>query len=230
MKILGKMQNARALVIDIDNTVYDNPAYFQDGNRRELEAAAFCLGHTPERLEQLIQSYRSNQEQLTGRKQTVTETMYHYRLSPDQWSRLRCEVWRPEIFLQPNPALADVICKVSTSLRAVAFATNSPKQIGVRVLTCVGLGDLLSSRKIQVFGPEDVGASKHQPEFFRAVAQELSCLPAECVSIGDREDTEGRGAFQAGFGVAVLVVNVGETITLLRALCDNHGGIYGREN
>src|SRR3989338_5788764 len=94
MKKFGCFVGFKALILDIDNTVYDSPEYFQDGQAREQIAVAEMLGIQPEQLRQKIHTY----EHMIGEKPTVTETVYHLGVTPLQWSELRQKAWRPENF------------------------------------------------------------------------------------------------------------------------------------
>jgi FMN phosphatase YigB (HAD superfamily) len=52
--------------------------------------------------------------------------------------------------------------------------------------------------KIRLYGPESFGAQKPAPRPFRHIAADLGLRPEETLIIGDREDTDGRGALTAG--------------------------------
>jgi hypothetical protein len=52
--------------------------------------------------------------------------------------------------------------------------------------------------KIKLYGPESFGAQKPAPGPFKRIAGELGVLPGETLVIGDREDTDGQGALDAG--------------------------------
>jgi len=54
------------------------------------------------------------------------------------------------------------------------------------------------SPKIKLYGPESFGAQKPAPEPFLSIASDLGSLPEETLVIGDREETDGLGAFRAG--------------------------------
>jgi FMN phosphatase YigB (HAD superfamily) len=49
-----------------------------------------------------------------------------------------------------------------------------------------------------LYGPESFGAQKPAVRPFRRIAEDLCARPEEVLVIGDREDTDGRGAFNAG--------------------------------
>ena len=52
--------------------------------------------------------------------------------------------------------------------------------------------------KILLYGPESFGAQKPAARPFQIIAKDLGVKPEEVIMIGDREDTDGLGAFMAG--------------------------------
>ena len=57
---------------------------------------------------------------------------------------------------------------------------------------------LYLSPHIPLYGPESFGAQKPAVRPFLRIADNLGVLPEEVLVIGDREDTDGLGAFKAG--------------------------------
>ena len=54
------------------------------------------------------------------------------------------------------------------------------------------------SQKIHLYGPDSFGAQKPAPRPFLQIAKNLGLQPEEILVIGDREDTDGLGAYNAG--------------------------------
>jgi FMN phosphatase YigB (HAD superfamily) len=57
---------------------------------------------------------------------------------------------------------------------------------------------LRCSPKWRLYGPESFGAQKPAPRPFLRIAEDLGARPEEILVIGDREETDGMGAFNAG--------------------------------
>jgi FMN phosphatase YigB (HAD superfamily) len=55
-----------------------------------------------------------------------------------------------------------------------------------------------SSPRIPLYGPESFGSQKPAAEPFIRIAADLGIAPEETLVVGDREDTDGLGAFRAG--------------------------------
>ena len=62
-------------------------------------------------------------------------------------------------------------------------------------LQALGIGP---SPKIRLYGPESFGAQKPAARPFLRIAEDLGAAPDEVLVIGDREETDGYGAFKAG--------------------------------
>jgi len=205
LKVLGLVNGnpIGGIVFDIDNTVYPrSPAYFDEGSRLELEGAAECLGLSFEALEPKFKAKRQEIEQQQGRKAAVTETLYALGLTPEQWSELRLIAWQPEKWILPDEEISRFFAKLSQQYQ-VAFGTNSPIEIGKRVLSIIGI--LAAVPQVKIYGPEVLGASKPEAAFYTGIAQRLGLPPGQCLSIGDRDFSDGPPAVQAGYAGAIIV-------------------------
>lgn len=229
MKILGEVRNSiSGLVFDIDNTVYERQkSYYEDGTRCEIEQAAKILKITPDQLRELIESQKKVLKKRRHRKITLTETVYSLGITPSQWSDIRCCVWKPEKWISADEAVCAIFARLA-KIYSIAFGTNSPVMVGGRILRLIGLDK--SIKNPLVFGPENLGVSKPSSVFFRKIARAIDLKPAYCLSIGDREFSDGPPAIEAGFCGAVILeggrnelLEVGELL-LHRGRAKGHSG------
>jgi beta-phosphoglucomutase-like phosphatase (HAD superfamily) len=58
--------------------------------------------------------------------------------------------------------------------------------------------DLDPGPMLRLYGPECFGAQKPAQRPFQCIAQDMGLQPEEVLVVGDREDTDGHGAFSAG--------------------------------
>ena len=58
--------------------------------------------------------------------------------------------------------------------------------------------DVNPGRGVRLYSPESFGAQKPAPRPFREIAGDMGAQPEEVLVIGDREDTDGLGAYNAG--------------------------------
>ena len=190
------------LVFDIDDTLYHDPAYHEAGTQGEVAEIAkiLCRSHNETAL--LIAERRQELKNELGRPVATTEIVLSLGVTRRQWNELRCRAWHPEEWLIADIGICNMLLRLSGAYR-IAFGTNSPVSLGRRVLDAIGISAALPD--IPVFGPESFSVSKPSPDFFARIAGELGLTPDQCVSIGDREETDGVPAIMAGFGNALIV-------------------------
>lgn len=58
--------------------------------------------------------------------------------------------------------------------------------------------DLYPGKRVLLYGPESFGAQKPATRPFCSIADELGIIPEEVLVVGDREETDGLGAFRSG--------------------------------
>ena len=133
---------------------------------------------------------------------TTTEAVLSLGITREQWNDLRCRAWKPEEWLKDDPELCVTLMCMQERYK-IAFATNSPRGVGLRVLKALGIGIVMPDAI--VFGPESFGVSKPNPDFFVRIAEQLGLLPSQCCSIGDREESDGTPAIIAGYAGALIV-------------------------
>jgi len=191
------------VVFDIDNTVYvRTDAYFNAGSENEIVEVARFLGRSVEATRMLIKEKRQEIADRENRKAALTEAVYELGITEQQWSDLRCCAWRPEEWLNFDEEMCGALLRIG-EVFSVVFGTNSPTEIGIRTLRALGIEEALGD--FTVFGPEKLRCSKPDPCFFRRIAELLSVDPAECISVGDRDFSDGPPALEAGYAGAILV-------------------------
>ncbi|WIM95747.1 HAD family hydrolase [Actinoplanes oblitus] len=111
----------------------------------------------------------------------------------------RAAAGQPESFGE-NDLYADVRPALS-SLRESGF------WIGIAGNQTVRAGGILRSLELpcdMLATSDDWGVSKPDPKFFKAVAEEAPCEPAEILYVGDRLDNDIRPAAAAGFKTGLI--------------------------
>ncbi len=205
MKNLAFLQSTKALILDIDGTIYQrNEAYLAAGTRGEIAGVAKILGVS---FAVASASIKKTRKMLAGEtpdnQATMTETVYRLGITPEQWSALRLKAWRPEEWIEEDAEMSTLITNLARS-RLVAFGTNSPVEVGRKIVRLVGIKtDVIPD--IRVFGPENLGVSKPNPKFFSEIAKAILVPVGQCVSIGDREFSDGPPAIEAGYAGAIIV-------------------------
>lgn len=191
-----------ALIFDIDKTLYDNTDYHASGTRGEVAEIARILGRGHEEAESAIATQRSILSLELGRPATMTATVLSLGVTRRQWNELRCRAWKPEEWLKDDPDICMMFLTLQERYR-VDFATNSPREVGVRVLKALGVDVVMPN--VLVFGPESFDVSKPDPAFFANIAKQLGFTSSQCLSVGDREEADGIPAIAAGYAGALIV-------------------------
>lgn len=205
MKIIGFLRSITALVLDIDNTIYQrNKDYLAEGTHGEITGVAKILEKSFEEVMACIkETRRALTDNQLSNEATMTKTVYRLGISPKEWSELRLKAWRPEGWINADEEISTFIANLSHTY-LIAFGTNSPVEVGRRIVRLVGIGKE-AVPDVRIFGPENFGVSKPDPKFFSGIARAIQTPVGKCVSIGDREFSDGPPAIEAGFAGAIII-------------------------
>lgn len=198
----------RALVFDMDGTLYENRAYME---YQESSQIARLAGFKSIGYEESAGMLAARRGDLAARGLPPTSMARHFfqmGVPMAEIIRWRVEDIRPAEWLGPDPRLDSTLAILGRSY-TLALLTNNPRSVGEAAL------DVLGVRRhfVIVRGLDDTGESKPSPEPFRALCEALGLPPGECVSIGDRESVDGEPALALGMG-ALIVSGVSEVYGL----------------
>ena len=179
------------------------------------------LGQSEAAVRVQLGAVRQRLKAATGRaKITVTEAVYALGVTPAQWSSLRQAAWQPDGFIGADEEVSALCAQLHRRFR-LAFGTNNAVPVGLRILELVGIHD--AAPDVPVFGPENLGVSKPEPAFYATIAQRLGAPPAACLSVGDREWSDGPPALAAGYAAAIIVPGSrAEFVQAARCLLDDN--------
>lgn len=190
------------MICDVDNTVYQrSPEYFTYGTHSEISAIAEILGLTFAQTESLIKETKTTLVHRLSRVVALTEVVLCLGVTLNQWNSLRHKAWCPLNWVRFDPIVAEIYRRLGGH-HHIHFGTNNPSLIGERIINLVGIRSVLP--EAQVYGPDNLGFSKPDFKYFGAIAKKLGVNPARCISLGDREFSEGPPAIQAGYAGAII--------------------------
>jgi phosphoglycolate phosphatase/putative hydrolase of the HAD superfamily len=221
MKIIALGADTTALIFDLDNTLYTNPAYaaFQEEVLVERLGRELKLG--PGGAAAKIAELRA-QRVAAGLGATSLGRLFG-ALGIDIATSIawREECIEPEKWLKRDPRLDKALALLSKDY-ALALLTNNPRLTGERSLEALGV----RSRFKVLVGLDDTLAGKPAPEPFAKAAQLLGVAPGRCVSIGDRFDVDLAPAMELGMG-AILISGVEDVYTLPDCLAEQRAVLLG---
>jgi FMN phosphatase YigB (HAD superfamily) len=194
---LKLLRGIKGIIFDSDGTLFDNPhialnlvaAYppdlFRIGNERRTRWRFFgCDYSSPEAYHQ---AYFTVFGKLCSRSPEHMRNWYFNRYMPRMVRVLKKHY-------QLRPGVAELFRRFESPY-ALRVAVYSDYHFLTERLEVLGQ---YSSPRIPLYGPESFGAQKPAAGPLIRIAANLGIAPEETLVVGDREDTDGLGAFRAG--------------------------------
>jgi phosphoglycolate phosphatase/putative hydrolase of the HAD superfamily len=237
MKVYRLPPDIRAVIFDIDGTLYQHPGYVKHQIDILIEELARVRGWTLEAAHKAVAEARIAVAAAQGAQTTSLGNAMAY-LGIDMATSVawRERLIKPEHFLGTDPALRQTLLRLrgmglhscdlhSHGLRLVAL-TNNPRSVGEATLQALGVAEFFA----RVVGLDDTMKSKPAREPFLLAARHALAglgteLPgcsgtepdgtgtepgtgfASCLAVGDRYDVDLAIPLELGMG-AVLVDGV----------------------
>ena len=215
MQVVGLPAVVRALVFDIDLTLYDNVEYYEAQTTLLIRRLAEELDKTELEMEKKVAAVRQAFAQDNGgREQSLGNTFLHLGISIAQSVRWREELFTPEICLQHDPELVKTM-QILSSHFGMSAVTNNPASIGRRTLRVLGIEDFFPL----VIGLDIAGASKPTMAPFEMVAEKFNVPLTTIISIGDRLEIDIELPVKNGMG-GIVVEGPGDVYELPQILLD----------
>jgi Predicted hydrolase (HAD superfamily) len=214
MKVVAIEDEPLALVFDLDNTLYTNPAYAAFQEDILVERLGQEQGIGTEAAIAKLAALRAERERAGLGKTSLGKLFAAMGIEIATSVRWREECYEPERWLKKDSRLDRALSLLAKDYR-LALMTNNPRLIGEKSLSALGVRDHFSV----LVGLDDTYSGKPAPEPFIEVARRLQLDPSSCISIGDRFDVDLAPAMELGMG-AILVDGV-EDVYELPALFAN---------
>jgi phosphoglycolate phosphatase len=203
----------RAVAFDIDNTLYEHPAYAGMQQRVLIEALGEGLGVSPEDAAQRVETHRTRHAaDHGGRRPSLAATSLAFGFDISTSIQWRLDRIHPEEYLEPDQRLHAALERLGRSF-TIAAITNNPVAVGRRTLRTLGVESLFTA----VVGLDTGRASKPDPLPFRVLADTLDIPLTETLVVGDRYAVDLEPALELGGG-AVLVEGIRDTYALCELL------------
>jgi FMN phosphatase YigB (HAD superfamily) len=212
VKVVAMVAEPSALIFDLDNTLYTNPAYaaFQEEVLVERLGRELKLG--PGVAAAKIAALRAERAAAGLGATSLGRLFAALGIEIATSIAWREECIDPAKWLRRDARLDHALGLLSKDY-ALALVTNNPRLTGEKSLEALGV----RSRFRVLVGLDDTLAGKPAPEPFVKTACLLGVEPGRCVSIGDRFDVDLVPAMELGMG-AILVGGVEDVYLLPECL------------
>ncbi len=208
MRIIARAADPTALIFDLDNTLYTNPAYAAYQEAALVERLGLELGLGTTGAAARIAALRGEREAAGLGKTSLGKLFETLGIPIGTSVRWREECIEPALWLREDARLDRALGLLAHDF-TLALVTNNPRLLGEKSLTALGVG----SRFSVLVGLDDTLTGKPSPQPFEESARRLGLDCRSCVSIGDRFDVDLAPAVALGMG-AILVDGVEDVYEL----------------
>ena len=203
MKVFNLPLTIRALVFDMDLTLYSNAEYGQYQIDSLVEKLSCIRGLSFEDMKREVEEER-NAWALShnGKRPSLSNILMNYGITMEQNILWRNEIYEPDKFIREDPRLHLALEELSRSY-TLGIVTNNTVLVARKTLAALGVEGFFD---VLIGLDTSMVAKPHELPFKKFL--ELSHCPCEtCVSIGDRYDIDLDIPLEMGMG-GILVDGV----------------------
>ena len=210
MNVSGQLTQARAVIFDIDNTLYSyddaHAAAFTD----LCEFVRSALDIAPEPFARLHRSTMDIQRRYAGsacaaihnrliRFQFILEQLHKpVSLAPEMSARY----WNAFLKnIHPAPGLSECLETLRKRSLMIGIGTNMTADYQYEKLRCLNVLEQIDF----IVTSEEINAEKPDRKLFDRCAEKAGCTPGECVFVGDNPEDDIKGALNAGMSAVWYV-------------------------
>ena len=209
MNVFNMPKECRAILFDIDSTLYTNAGYAQSQIDLPVERLAGKRGVSADAMRAEIAEYREKwASEHNGQGISLANIFTAFGVSIMESVVWREELCRPEEYLGKDKRLRTALKKLGHCFTLAAL-TNNPVSVADRTLVALGVEDLFHA----IIGLDTCGVSKPHEEPLMRAAILCSAEPRYCVSVGDRYDIDISLPLEMGMG-GILVDGVKDVYDL----------------
>ena len=204
-------RNLRAIIFDIDSTLYTNAAYAFEQVDCQVRRFASMRGISNDEARKMVADYRKKYARENGGKKiSLSNTLAQFGVSIEQSVQWRRELIEPADFLGRDEKLRAALAALSARFKLLCV-TNNPILPAQKTLDALGVSDLIEV----LVGLDTCNLSKPAKEPFERAAKEAGVPFNQIISVGDRYDLDIAPALELGMGGA-LVRGVEDVYNLYR--------------
>lgn len=196
MKFYNKPQVIKALIFDIDSTLYTSSSYAFEQVDCQVRQFAKERGISDDEARKMVADYRKQFAlEHNGSKVSLGNTLLSFGVPIEKSVQWRKDLLEPADFLSFDQNLVDELTQLSKKYKMICV-TNNPVLPARKTLEAIGVSDFFD----EIIGLDTCYKSKPALEPFQLAVQKLKVPCEECLAIGDRYDMDIALPLQMGMG------------------------------
>lgn len=205
MTVYNLPKQIKAIIFDIDSTLYTCQAYAFEQIDCQVREYARLRGITADEARKLVADYRKKfAAEHDGKKVSLGNTLVSFGIPIEQSVEWRNKLMEPERFLKYDQKLVDVLKLLKDKVKMICV-TNNPVLPARKTLQVIGISEFFP----EIVGLDTCFKSKPAIEPFQTALDWLGVKAEECVAVGDRYDLDIALPLEMGMG-GILVSGVEE--------------------
>lgn len=202
-------QNLKAIIFDIDSTLYTSSAYAFEQVDAQIRFWAKKQEISEATARNRISEFRKNWSALhNGKKISLGNTFTHFGVTIEESIEMRRNLLEPKNFLDRDEKLIETIKCLKQKYKLICV-TNNPELPAKKTLKALGIAELIPD----IIGLDTSGKSKPALEPFEIALKRLNTKAEETLAIGDRYDMDISLPLEMGMG-GILVSGVKDVYKL----------------
>ena len=213
MKIYKIPPQLKAIIFDIDSTLYSHKEYALQQNQIQIHHYGQLERISDHEALHRIEAIRRDwAETHDGEALSLGNTFVQLGYPIEESIRWREELLEPKQFLSPDHKLVATL-EILSKKYQLACLTNNPVLVGRKTLTALGVEEFFPL----VIGLDTCKVSKPHPAPFLLAVEKLGCRTEQCLSVGDRFNIDIELPLELGMG-GILVDGVADVYQLPQLL------------
>lgn len=209
MKVYHIPPSTKAILFDIDSTLYTNSFYAHEQVDVQLRYFAEQKGWPYDKAKAKIDAYRQEWAQThNGAKTSFGNTLVAFGVPIEESIKWRETLINPADYLEYDQKLVETMKILSENFK-IAAVTNNPLKPAKKTLDVLGVSDFFSC----IVALDTCCVSKPHKAPYECAAKSLDVPFEKCISVGDRYDIDLAVPLSMGMG-AILVSGVKDVYEL----------------
>ena len=209
MTIYKIPENLKAIIFDIDSTLYTSQTYAFEQVDCQVREFAKLRGITADQARKMVADYRRQFAlEHNGSKVSLGNTLLSFRIPIEQSIEWRKTLLEPADFLGRDDSLIEEM-KILAEHFTMICVTNNPVLPARKTLEALGISGFFP----EIVGLDTCFKSKPAREPFLKAVEKLGVEAAACLAVGDRYDLDIALPMEMGMG-GILVSGVSDVYQL----------------